>query len=113
MRAIDLNTIEYLRSLSSDPAFLPVLVDAFSRDTETEISQLKEAYKKRDNQTLRHVAHKYKSSSRNMGAGTLATLCLEVEKFAIEGRGTLPIVGEKIQMIEAEALRAVQELRAL
>ncbi|TAE08670.1 MAG: Hpt domain-containing protein [Bacteroidetes bacterium] len=112
MNAIDPHTIQYLRGLSADPSFLPVLIDAFTRDTKAEISQMKEAYQCHDTQTLRHLAHKSKSSSRSLGAETLATICLEIENMARDGKGDLPIVAEKIRLMEAEAQRAVNELKA-
>ena len=111
--AIDLDTIQYLKTLSADPAFLQSLIEAFTRDTALEIPQMKNAYQKRDTTTLQHIAHKYKSSSRNLGASKLTLLCLDVENMVREGEGESPTLAGKIQMIEDEAQRAVQELHAL
>jgi hypothetical protein len=47
-----------------------------------------------------------------LGAETLATICLEIENMARDGKGDLPIVAEKIQLMEVEAQRAVDELKA-
>lgn len=110
MSVIDTDTIEYLRSLSPDASFLNNLIDAFVRDVQEEIPQMREAFEQKKMDTLKHLAHKHKSSSRNLGASKMTALCLNVEYMVREGNGTLPAVVKKIQAIEEEASKAVIEL---
>lgn len=113
MIAIDIETIQYLRTLSPDPAFLQTLIEAFIADTIMEIPRMKEAYKKEDTVLLKHIAHKYKSSSRNLGATKLMLLCLHIENMVGEGKGTSPTIVKKLELLEAEAKQAVIELEEI
>ena len=113
MSVIDTDTIDYLRSLSADASFLNNLIDAFVRDVQEEIPQMRLAFEQKKMDLLKHLAHKHKSSSRNLGATKLTALCLDVEYMVREGNGTLPIVVKKIQAIEDEAKQAVAELLTL
>ena len=113
MEIIDTTTIDYLKSLAGDTDFFTTLVDTFLRDTALETAQLMEAYEQKDAFTLLHTAHKYKSSSRNLGANILMNLCLEVENLAKEGKGTFPETGVKVKQIVIEAKRAVEVLEKI
>lgn len=113
MSVIDTDTIDYLRSLSADASFLHNLIDAFVRDAQEEIPQMREAYEQNKMDLLKHLAHKHKSSSRNLGASKLTALCLNLEYMVREGNGTQPVVAKKIQAIEEEAQKAIAELLAL
>jgi|GEM_PF-2621719 len=113
MTAIDLDTIQYLRTLSQEPSFMQAVIEAFIRDTEVEIHQLKEAYKIKDTVMMQHIAHKYKSSCRNLGATKLMAICLHIENMVREGDGASPIIANKLILLEEEAKKAVDELNNL
>ncbi len=113
MSVIDTDTIDYLRSLSTDASFLNNLIDAFVRDVREEIPQMRLAYEQKKMDLLKHLAHKHKSSSRNLGVSRMTALCLNLEYMVREGNGGLPTVAKKIEAIEEEAYKAVDELLLL
>ncbi|MCU0447799.1 MAG: Hpt domain-containing protein [Microscillaceae bacterium] len=111
MSVIDMNTINNLKSLSKDKTFLVNVIDVFIKDTPILIADMEKAVKGKDASTLKSAAHKYKSSTRQVGATQLSALCLEVEQLALAGQQSSKTVVDKITQIKSLANQAVSALK--
>lgn len=58
----------------------PALLDAYLGDSEERLHMLRQALRDGNAEALSKAAHSFKGSCSNMGAVTLATLCLELER---------------------------------
>ena len=85
--ALDPAVLESLRNLSSDggEALVAKLAQIFRDDARLRRDQLRRAFNESNAELLRSAAHAFKSSSANMGARTLAELCLQIETQTLGG----------------------------
>jgi HPt (histidine-containing phosphotransfer) domain-containing protein len=113
MPLIDMSVIENLKSLSKDKAFLANVIDVFVKDTPIIVSDIEKAFKNKSAETLRSAVHKYKSSSRQLGATVLGNLCYEVELAAKEYKHTGKEVESKIAQIKTLGNQAISELKII
>ncbi|RZU47404.1 PAS domain S-box-containing protein [Fluviicoccus keumensis] len=94
-----------------DPALLAELFDGdmakaeqlaalFFSDTRAGVDEMSLALARDDRQTLRQLAHKFKSSSRSMGAAEVADLLVEVERLSGDGgvEAILPLL-ERLRVL--------------
>ena len=58
----------------------PALLDAYLGDSEERLHSLRQALRDGNAEALSKAAHSFKGSCSNMGAVTLARLCLELER---------------------------------
>jgi HPt (histidine-containing phosphotransfer) domain-containing protein len=111
MSVIDMNTINNLKSLSKDKTFLVNVIDIFIKDTPILINDMEKAVKSKDASALKSAAHKYKSSTRQVGATQLSGICLEVEQLALANQTTAKTTLDKIGQIKSLANQAVSALK--
>lgn len=108
--AIDQTQIDYLMSIG-DSRFVASMVEGFFEDVEQIRDPLRLAVQNGDVQEFRFCAHAFKSSSNNMGAKHLASLCGKLEKV------TEPDFAEHrhayLEKIEYELARATEALKSL
>lgn len=76
------------------------LVSLFCEDTDTQISDLREAVERRDPAAIRKVSHSLKGSSDNLGASRMAELCAELETLVRDGE--LPGTIDALAALQAE-----------
>jgi signal transduction histidine kinase/DNA-binding response OmpR family regulator/HPt (histidine-containing phosphotransfer) domain-containing protein len=92
---INAQALNAIRALSNDQGeqLLQRVVHAFIDDTPSHLHTLRHAIDAVDTSGMRKAAHSLKSSSANVGAETLASLCKELEHLArtdtTEGAATL------------------------
>ena len=84
---IDLRAIEIIRALETEdnPNLFHNVVDSFLRESPKLLADIDRALASDDQDLLRIAAHTLKSSSANLGAAHLASLCAELERLAREG----------------------------
>lgn len=111
MSVIDLNVINNLKSMGKDKTFLVSVIDLFVKETPISLAEIDKGFKSKNAESLRSAVHKYKSSSRNVGAMTLSNLCLDVEVLAKEGKHTTADVTTKIAKIKTESATAIKALQ--
>ena len=75
---IDCNTLETLRELSADPAFLSRLVQGFISDTESLLPRMENAIASKKHEKYMDHIHALKGSSGSIGASTLHILCSNI-----------------------------------
>jgi signal transduction histidine kinase/DNA-binding response OmpR family regulator len=76
---LDPETLDTLRSLDVDGTFLKRLISVFIEKTPDDVQKLRHAIDSGDSEAVRSAAHAFKSSSRNMGAVSIASLCQSLE----------------------------------
>lgn len=86
----------------------PTLIKAYLADSEQRYAEMEQAVARADMQTLWRAAHSLKGSSSNLGAGTLAALCLALELQA--KRGELFGLPEQLEGIRKELNSVAAEL---
>ena len=82
---IDIATLEELQA-TTDAEFVAEIVDAFCEDTPRYIAELRESLTRQDLDTFRRAAHSIKSSSKIVGALSLASQAAELEQMARDGK---------------------------
>jgi CheY-like chemotaxis protein/HPt (histidine-containing phosphotransfer) domain-containing protein len=108
--AVDAGTLEALRALQS-PGMSDIrgrVIGLYLEQTPRQLGELRGALTRRDRTVLKRAAHTIKSSSANVGAGRLSTLCAELE--ALVGEGPSSDVAPRVEAIETEFGRAREEL---
>ncbi|NJL14579.1 MAG: Hpt domain-containing protein [Microscillaceae bacterium] len=90
---------------------LKQVIEVFFRDTPVLLKQMEAAFKAKDAEALRSAVHKYKSSSRQLGALGLSQLCLEAEQMAKAKQHTA--AGPKLEQIKKTAAQVLAELKAI
>jgi HPt (histidine-containing phosphotransfer) domain-containing protein len=113
MAVIDLNVINNLKNLSGEKAFLSNLIDIFVKDTPVLIAGMEKAFKNKDPKELKSAAHKYKSTTRQLGALELSSLCLEIEELAKALKHTDKSIPDKISKIKNLATQAINTLKEI
>lgn len=106
---IDHSALDSIRSLQRQggPNVLETVINAYLADTPILLGSMKEAVKAEDRTALTRASHTLKSTSANLGAMSLSTLCRDLEMMA--RNGTMQQPDELIQMIEREydSVRAI------
>jgi HPt (histidine-containing phosphotransfer) domain-containing protein len=113
MALIDMSVIENLKSLSKEKAFLANVIDIFIKDTPISLNDIDKAFKAKNADSLRSAVHKYKSSTRQVGAMSVSAICYEVELAAKNGQHTTKEVETKINQIKTLAPQVIAELKVI
>jgi HPt (histidine-containing phosphotransfer) domain-containing protein len=95
MDTVDEKALEDIRALQreGDPDLLSRVIEAYLKEATGLLHTLREAVEKADGESLRKAAHTLKSSSANVGAQKLSSLCKELE-----------VMGQKKSMEKAALL---------
>lgn len=110
---IDMHVIESLRELGGedDPGLLLELIDMYLSDAPARLREVEVSLASGDIATLERAAHTLKSSSANLGAHGLATICKKIEELARtkQTTGIAPLLkATNAAFVEVEtALRAI------
>ncbi len=107
--SVDAETLTMLKDVMEDD--FDTLITTYIDDVIIRIPQLKAALDSQNCEELRRDAHSLKGSSSNLGAQSLAELCLQVENLAKEGEteGVEPLLTQ----IEMEFHQVKLQLEAL
>jgi signal transduction histidine kinase/DNA-binding response OmpR family regulator len=108
--ALAADTLDKLRTLQRPglPNILKKLFDLYLESTPSLIQALHDAVNQNEGNRLRHVAHSLKSSSANLGAHRLATLCQDLEERGHQQQ--LDGVQELLSQVSAEFARVKDAL---
>jgi HPt (histidine-containing phosphotransfer) domain-containing protein len=97
-RILDPAPLNQIRALQRPgaPSLLAKVIGVYLDNSPTLMQRLREAVAQGDAVALREAAHSLKSSSANLGAAPLATLCKELEQRGREQRieGTAALLAE-------------------
>jgi CheY-like chemotaxis protein/HPt (histidine-containing phosphotransfer) domain-containing protein len=97
-RVLDPEPLSQIRALQRPgaPSLLAKVIGVYLDNSPTLVQRLREAVAQGDAVALRETAHSLKSSSANLGAAQLATLCKELEQRGREQRieGTAALLAE-------------------
>jgi CheY-like chemotaxis protein/anti-sigma regulatory factor (Ser/Thr protein kinase) len=108
---ISRQALENITGLEGGDAILAKVIDIYLNDSPRILSELRAALAEQSADSLRRAAHKFKSSSANLGAERLAELCKQLEAIGrteqIEGAAAL------LENIEQEYRLAESALRDL
>jgi PAS domain S-box-containing protein len=108
---LDAVRIQYLMRLAAnDPSFLDEMVRVFKGDAPAKLSALRSAIQEAKPEAIARAAHALKSSSGNVGAKRLFTVCANIEKTAADGALPRP---EVIEHLAVEVVRSTNALQAL
>nr|MBA3531413.1 response regulator [Ardenticatenales bacterium] len=109
---VDRAVLDELRNLNmeGEPDLLMALIDLFQKEASSLMATLRNAVTEANQDQLRRAAHSLKSSSANLGARHMSTLCAELEKIGASGS----IAGSDIllQELEEEFMRVGAILEA-
>jgi HPt (histidine-containing phosphotransfer) domain-containing protein len=109
LKQIDAEQLETILSLDqSSPGLLQQLVESFAEVVPKELHDLHEMFNKNDREKLALSAHRFKSSSINLGAYHLADALRDLENTAKEI--SLQDIQAHIKKIEVLSAQAVDEL---
>jgi signal transduction histidine kinase/CheY-like chemotaxis protein/HPt (histidine-containing phosphotransfer) domain-containing protein len=109
---LDASVLDSLRALQREdaPSVVERVVAAYLEHGPTQLAEAREALERRDHATLRRAAHTLKSSSANVGALRLSSLCRELEARA---REAMPEDDDPVSPIEVEFTRVREALLTL
>jgi PAS domain S-box-containing protein len=81
---LDHERLEHLRAIQDDnqPSLVRELIDQFIVESADHVQRLGDAHAAGDARTLRAVAHRFLSTTQNIGAQRLAALCAALERAA-------------------------------
>ncbi|TAF64446.1 MAG: Hpt domain-containing protein [Cytophagales bacterium] len=113
MAVIDAKVIANLKALGKDKNFLTDLINLFVKESPTLVDAMQKHHKAGDAAAMASAAHKYKSSSRQLGATKLSEMCLSVEQAGKAGKQNDKIVAETIAKIKDESATAIKELKVI
>ncbi|PKM21536.1 MAG: Hpt domain-containing protein [Gammaproteobacteria bacterium HGW-Gammaproteobacteria-14] len=104
---LDMELVTELREIMAEG--FAVLVESYERDASQRLAALSAAVMTLDRAALRQVAHSLKGSSSNLGAVSVAALCVELEGQA-EGASadelnTLLVALEAANRVAVQALQ--------
>ncbi|HEX8618920.1 MAG TPA: response regulator [Thermoanaerobaculia bacterium] len=102
---LDADVVAGLRELGDD--FFREIADLYLADAPLRLAEIREAAARNDAAAAASAAHALKSSSGNVGAGTVRQACADVEAAGREGR----IDHEAIERLENAYSRVADELR--
>ncbi|MEQ1591641.1 MAG: response regulator [Thiobacillaceae bacterium] len=95
---INRETLELLGTLA--PGLMGKVIRLYGKEMPAQLQQMRHAHDAGDNDTLKKLAHKTKSSSANMGAENLASLLKELEAQAAQGN--MHLASAVLKQVEAE-----------
>jgi two-component system, sensor histidine kinase RpfC len=81
---VDLAVLEDLRSLGTDAAFLPRLLEGYIEDNQALVARLRKALSDRRLSDCRDILHAMKGSAVSIGAARMRAFCQSVEDMAPE-----------------------------
>lgn len=113
MAHIDIKTLKELEKTGNGTAFVKQVIDVFIKDTPSFLQNIDKGFKSKQAEALRSAVHKYKSSSRSVGALALSQLCLDVEKLAKANQHNSAASAQKIEEIKALTPQVLNELKTL
>ena len=89
---IDMNAINRIRAIQKNPEdnMLKKVYEIYVSDSQTLINKLEQGISTKDNDIIKAAAHSLKSSSANLGAAALASLCQDIEKHSKESNSAIP-----------------------
>ena len=96
----DPNTLAELRKMGADKDFFKRLVTTYLAKSDRELGALRDALAEDDSEKVFQITHSLKSSSNNLGAFPLASLCAKLEQAA--RRRDLGHASEMFTAIEQE-----------
>jgi histidine phosphotransfer protein HptB len=105
--AIDRAVFSDLRN-TTGAEFVAELVDTFIGEGPAMLTELRDAYARRDAERFRRAAHSLKSNGNTFGALKLAELARELELNGLDGINVAALAA-----VAAEYARAAEELKAL
>ena len=110
LRVIDRSAIEKLLALDDDQknSVLMEFSQVFFRTTLKRLENLQQAVKGRNAEVLHHEAHSLKSSCAYMGAVTMESICIHLEKVSKED--PLPDVSTMVLNLENEFKKVKETL---
>ncbi len=80
-------SVQRIREVTmGDEEFMAELIDIFLDDSPAPIRVLRDAIEGQEGEVAASAAHRLKGSSGNLGAGSLAALCRQVEESGRENR---------------------------
>lgn len=103
---LDMKVLKTIREMERDgsPGLVERLIDLYQRDAAILLQQMREIAACGEYEKLRIVAHTLKSSSANVGAVRVQSLCKDLEMMAREG--IVPDATAHVAAIEQEFTRA-------
>jgi CheY-like chemotaxis protein/HPt (histidine-containing phosphotransfer) domain-containing protein len=111
---LDAARLEHLRGLQDDsqPTLVRDLIDMFVAEATGHIERVAEAGERGDLEALRAAAHRFLSSTQNIGAARLTTLCAQIEDAARIGMlEQLPALVAALQEERERVLLALASVR--
>ncbi|HEY8132629.1 MAG TPA: PAS domain S-box protein [Thermoanaerobaculia bacterium] len=106
---VDTEKIAGLQQLArANPSFMRDIAGLFREDALVRIHELRDSASRADAETLARAAHSLKSSSGNIGAARMYSLCATIESSARERN--LEGVAEMVEQLAAELDRALHAL---
>ena len=108
---IDMKVLERIRALQRPgaPDILSRVIRLYLENSPGLVSGMREALTSQDADKMRTCAHTLKSSSANLGAETLASLCKDLESMGRDGR--LAGAEATLDVVEFEFQAACQALK--
>ncbi len=109
---LDATRLEHLRAIQDDnqPSLVRELIDQFIAESAAHLQRLSDAHGAGDATALRALAHRFLSSTQNIGAQRMAALCAELESFA--RRGELALAAPLVAALAEERRLAHEALAA-
>jgi PAS domain S-box-containing protein len=109
---LDAARLEHLRSIQDDnqPSLVRELIDQFLAESSAHLQRLRDAHGAGDATALRALAHRFLSSTQNIGAQRMAALCEELESMA--RRGELALAEPLVAQLAEERRQAHEALAA-
>jgi HPt (histidine-containing phosphotransfer) domain-containing protein len=106
---VDTDTLNMLKDIMEDG--FANLLQTFIDDSKLRIDELRQALNESNADGVRRAAHSLKGSSGNLGANSLAALCLTVESQSKDG--DLNGLDAELKKIEQEYQQVVNVMTAL
>ncbi|MGB0845375.1 MAG: Hpt domain-containing protein [Thiolinea sp.] len=107
--AIDQETYSLLQDLMGEEGFEEI-IDFFCSDTKQAVNNLRQAINDQKADFVGGVCHKLKSSSKLIGAFTMADIATELELYADHKNATL--ASQLLDQLETEFQRAEQWIQS-
>jgi HPt (histidine-containing phosphotransfer) domain-containing protein len=78
-RFIDLESLNKLKKLSSDPDFIPGVLRQFIGDGKKHLAALQDVLSSSDQKSFLKIVHEFKGSAAAAGVSSIAQMCVEAE----------------------------------
>ncbi len=107
--AVDIATLQDLLEIMGEdtPEGVQEFISLYIEDSQEQLASIRQAFEQHDTIVLTRSAHSLKSSSAQLGANTLSTHCLELEKLGKEQ--SLQEAGDVVERVAVE-LQQVQHV---